>query len=90
MINPKKIKNWLWTQKEGIFVGFLWGGISIYTLPFYFPQLHLSFIEKIVLLPVYLTNYLVPNASAPLVYFIPPLIGAVMGMLVDMVYKPKQ
>lgn len=87
----KNIKQWLWVQKEGLVIGCAWGLISVYAALGIANQTSLSLFHIFLILPTYLGNLLVGDVNAGIfVFLVPIMIGGAIGILLDMVYKPKE
>jgi hypothetical protein len=83
------LKKWMLLQKEGFLVGALWGLISIpAALGLATTYTSLAWYHKLLILPVYLSN-LLPNLGIMSAAY-PIFIGAIIGVIVDMFYKPDQ
>ena len=80
------IKDFLMKNKEGIIVGAIWGiaspliSLGMSTLP------KITIFHKLLILPTMLADYLPLEGKAVLVATV--IVGAILGMLVDVVYKP--
>jgi len=86
----KDVKKWLWTQKEGIGIGVVWGLISTYAALGLASLGSLSWWQIILILPSYVGNKIIGSADIGVVSFaVPIVIGAIVGMLIDSLYKPE-
>ena len=88
----RKTLRFIWTQKEGVIVGALWGLLSCFaSLGLATAEVHILWWQKLLIMPVYLTGlvFKINNFGWPVI-LVPVLIGALIGAIVDMVYKPKQ
>lgn len=82
------LKKWLWTQKEGLIIGALWGviapfgglGMAVYseTLWWY----------KFLIFPAWMAGWFGFSPTAGFITSI--IIGMIIGGLVDIFYKPKE
>lgn len=88
----KNIKKWLYLQKEGILIGGLWGLLSIYaSMGLAATNQSLAIWQKILLMPVWLTDLFLDNQLPGLwVLVIPIVLAAVLGAIADSIYKPRE
>ena len=83
----KTLKDFLWIQKEGIIIGMLWGLISNFAGLGMATMENVYWWHKVLILPTTISGYIpVTGVSA---FAASIIIGGFIGMLADMVYKPK-
>lgn len=86
----KNILGFLWTQRQGAIIGALWGLLSCFgALGMASSNMQLLWWQKLIIMPAYLSGILVSNDMGWPILILPILIGAGIGMLVDMVYLEK-
>lgn len=83
-----KIKKYLWINKEGIVLGSLWGfispfaGLGMATLP------HITFWNKLLILPALIAKSF--GVSGIEGFLLSVIIGGLIGMSIDSLYKPNE
>ena len=83
-----KFTKWLFIQKEGAACGLVYGLLSIYaslglaTLP------HVAVWQKVLVAPVWISSFIVPVDGGSMWLVTPLLIGALIGIGIDAVYRP--
>jgi len=83
-----KIKKWLWTQKEGLILGLIYGaicplaGLGMATLS----EVHWYF--KLLIFPVVIADLIPLQGIGAFILSI--IIGGLFGIIIDCLYKPKE
>jgi hypothetical protein len=83
-----KIKKWFKLQKEGILVGALWGVMSLYASVGMASLPSIAWWQKVLILPTVIADKVLNTSNPYISLFAVALVGAIIGSLIDMVYKP--
>lgn len=89
MAQIQKIIKWLKLQKEGALVGGLFGLMSIYMTLGLATLQSITWWQKILILPTYLTKF-IPLSGSVFAWILPIFFGMILGIIADALYKPRQ